>query len=58
MSRRRTDFRALQARRDAALERPELRREPKPAAPDPRAIAAAIAAGKFTRIAPGRRRHK
>lgn len=56
MSSRRTDFRALRARRDAALERPELMRAPKPTAPDPRSIAAAIAAGKFTKVPPGMRK--
>lgn len=53
-TRKRTDFRALQARRDAALARPELRLAPKPEV-DAEAVAAAIAAGKLTRV-PARRR--
>lgn len=54
---KRTDFRLLRARRDNALQRSELRhaREPR-TAPDPAAIEAAIAAGRFTRVPPKRRR--
>lgn len=49
MSRRKTDFRALKARRDAAMTRPELRGEPKHAV-DEAAIAEAIKAGRYTKI--------
>lgn len=54
MSRKRTDFRALQARRERAIARPELR-EPSRSAPVDRAlIDAAIAAGRIIKI-PSRR---
>jgi len=47
---KRTDFRVLKLKRMHALDRPELRRDPKPAAPTAEDIAKAIAAGKFQRI--------
>jgi hypothetical protein len=55
--RKRSDFRLLRARRDEALQRSELRhaREPKTHA-DPEAVAAAIAAGRFTRLPAKKRR--
>jgi hypothetical protein len=54
-STKRADPRLARAKRNFALERPELRREPKPAALTDEAVAAAIAAGKFTRIPPRRK---
>lgn len=57
MSKRKTDFRAQQARRDAALARPELRDARKPEAPSEAEIARAVAEGKFTKV-PERRRAK
>lgn len=49
MTQRRTDYRALKARRDAALARPELREQrPKPI-PDIE-IARAIAEGRLTKL--------
>jgi len=50
MTRKRTDFRALQARRDDALRRPELNRPGRPKPVDPSLIAAAVAAGRFTKL--------
>lgn len=56
MSYRKTDFRALQARRALAMERPELRIEPKPVI-DAALVAAAVAAGRLVRI-PAKRKGK
>lgn len=55
MTRKRTDFRALQARRDDALRRPELNRPGRPKPVDPSLIAAAVAAGRFTKLPVKRR---
>jgi hypothetical protein len=58
MGKRRTDFRGLRARRDAALMRPELKSEhSRPSDADKRLVEAAIAAGRVTRCPPagGRR---
>jgi hypothetical protein len=58
MTRKRTDFRLLRERRARALERPELRLSPPAAKPTPEdVIAAAIAAGKLTKLPPARRRN-
>lgn len=56
MSKRRTDFRTLKARRDAAIARPELRLGRKPTL-DADQVTAAIAAGKLTKVPARRRRH-
>lgn len=57
MARRKTDYRALQARRDAALARPELRQpRARPEPIDAAMIAALTAAGRFTKLPPQRRR--
>lgn len=57
MSKRRTDFRALKARRDTAMARNELLlTTPKAPPVDPGMIAAAIAAGKLTKVPPQRPR--
>lgn len=55
MTKKRTDFRALKARRQSALNRPELRRDPKPAAPSQAEIAAAAAIGKLQKLPQGKR---
>ncbi len=47
---KRTDFRLLKLKRERALDRFELRRDPKPTAPSAAEIAEAIAAGKFRRV--------
>ena len=52
---KKTDFRALQARRNASLARPELRAGSKPTPVPAPEIAAAIEAGKLTRLPPGKR---
>ena len=57
MARRKTDYRALQARRDAALARPELRQaRPHTVALDAATIEKMKAAGRFTVVPPQRRR--
>jgi len=56
MSRRKTDFRALKARRDNALARPELRTEkPRLTKAEAAAVAEAISAGRVTRLPTQRR---
>jgi hypothetical protein len=55
MSRPKTDYRAAKARRDAAMARPELSRDPKPAGLDTALIAAAVAAGRLTKVPAGKR---
>jgi hypothetical protein len=55
-SAKRTDYRLLRAKRESALDRPELRADPKPAALSQDQVAAAVAAGKFTRVPSKRRR--
>jgi len=55
MSKKRSDFRALRARREAALDRPELR-QVKAEKLSTAAIEAAIAAGRLTKLPPKRRR--
>jgi len=47
---RKTDFRKQQAKRQAALARPELRIPPKPKPPTKEEIEKAIAEGKFRRL--------
>jgi len=47
---RKTDFRHLKAKRQAALARPELRKPPKPKPPTQEEIEKAIAEGKFRRL--------
>lgn len=57
MARRKTDYRALQARRDAALTRPELRvARPQAVALDAATIEKMKVAGRFTVLPPQRRR--
>jgi hypothetical protein len=59
MTRRRTDFRGLQARRDAALSRPELRQDRrKPSEETMRLVEAAVKAGRVTRCPPAGRRQR
>ena len=58
MSRKRTDFRALKARRDAAMARPELsgtRAETVIVDEVEPMIKAAIAAGRITKVPPGKK---
>jgi hypothetical protein len=55
-SAKRTDFRAIKARRSAALMRPELRLEAKAAPVAEAEIAAAVAAGRFTKLPTQKRR--
>lgn len=50
MARKKTDFRALKARRDSALARTELRRPETRPTLDSAEVEAAIAAGKITRL--------
>lgn len=50
MSKGKTDFRQLRAKRDAALARPELRQSPKEKPPSAEDIAKAIAEGKFRKL--------
>jgi hypothetical protein len=56
MSKGRTDFRWLQAKREAALARPELRRDAKPTPLTDSALAAAVASGRFQKLPSKRRR--
>ena len=59
MGKRRTDFRELKARRDAALQRPELRQEHcRPTAEHLRLVEAAAKAGRVTCCAPARRQRR
>jgi hypothetical protein len=47
---KKTDFRQLRAKRQAALARPEFRKPPKPKPPTKEEIEKAIAEGKFRRL--------
>jgi hypothetical protein len=58
MTRRHTDFRALKARRDAAMARPELRDvEIKSVPLDAAAIETAMKEGRYRKLPPKKRRH-
>lgn len=56
MSAKRTDFRGLRARRDAALAARHPLTPPKPKPLDNALLAAAVAAGCYTRLASKRRK--
>lgn len=59
MSRRKTDFRSLKARRDSAMARPELRgTEATIVIVDEVAIEEAIKAGRYTKLPPEKRGRK
>jgi hypothetical protein len=55
-SNKRTDFRALKARRDAALARPEIRGTKIIIVDEIAMIEAAVAAGRVTKVAPKKRK--
>jgi hypothetical protein len=50
MTRRRTDFKLLKVKRDKALHRPELTEAARSQPVDRALIAAAIAAGRYTKL--------
>lgn len=56
MTRRRTDFKLLKAKREKALHRPELVDADRPQPIDRALIAAAVAAGRYTKIPTRKRR--